>query len=101
MAFTPLWVTKAPRFTGRLELACALYARSRLGKVAATEVAGVDFVTFQRALSEGGLPLYIRRMLSSDLQFAQRSFSHVVADTVLLTLCCVKQEGLLSQLFQS
>jgi len=27
----------------RLELACALYAHGRIGKVAATEIAGVDF----------------------------------------------------------
>lgn len=52
----------------RLELACALYARGRLGKVTATEVAGVDFVTFQRALSERGVPLYTQQMLASDLQ---------------------------------
>ena len=52
----------------RLELACALYARGRIGKVAATEVAGVDFVTFQRALSERGVPLYTQQMLASDLQ---------------------------------
>jgi predicted HTH domain antitoxin len=52
----------------RLELACALYARGRIGKVAATEMSGVDFFTFQRALSERGVPLYTQQMLTSDLQ---------------------------------
>jgi predicted HTH domain antitoxin len=51
-----------------LELACALYARGRIGKVAATEMSGVDFFTFQRALSERGVPLYTQQMLTSDLQ---------------------------------
>jgi predicted HTH domain antitoxin len=58
----------------RLELACALYARGRLGKVTATEVAGVDFVTFQRALSERGVPLNTQQMLASDLQSLNESF---------------------------
>ena len=52
----------------RLELACALYARGRIGKVAATQMAGVDIFTFQRALSERGIPLYTEQMLASDLQ---------------------------------
>jgi len=58
----------------RLELACALYARGRIGKVAATEMAGVDFFTFQRALSERGVPLYTEQMLASDLQSLNESF---------------------------
>jgi predicted HTH domain antitoxin len=52
----------------RLELACALYARGRLGKVAAAELAGVDFVAFQQALADHGLPLYSEAMLADDLQ---------------------------------
>jgi predicted HTH domain antitoxin len=52
----------------RLELACALYARGRIGKIAATQMAGVDFFTFQRALSERGVPLYTEQMLASDIQ---------------------------------
>jgi predicted HTH domain antitoxin len=51
----------------RLELACALYARGRIGKVTATEMAGVDFFSFQRALSERGVPLYTQQMLTSDI----------------------------------
>ncbi|MBE7500775.1 MAG: UPF0175 family protein [Verrucomicrobiales bacterium] len=52
----------------RLELACALYARGRIGKVTASQLAGVDFFTFQRALSERQVPLYTEQMLASDLQ---------------------------------
>ena len=59
----------------RLELACALYARGRIGKIAATDMAGVDFFTFQRALSERGVPLYTQQMLTSDLQSLNESFS--------------------------
>ena len=58
----------------RLELACALYARGRLGKVAATELAGVDFFSFQRALSERGVPLYTPQMLAADIQSLNESF---------------------------
>jgi len=56
-----------------LELACALYARGRLRKVAATEMAGVDFFTFQRALSERGVPLYTPQMLAADIQSLNES----------------------------
>ena len=59
----------------RLELACALYARGRIGKVAATQMAGVDFFTFQRALSERRVPLYTEQMLASDLQSLNETFS--------------------------
>jgi len=46
-------------------LACALYARGRIGKIAAAEMAGVDFFTFQRELSERQVPLYTKEMLAS------------------------------------
>ena len=52
----------------RLELGCALYARGRVGKITAAELAGVDFFTFQRALEERGIPLYTEQMLADDLQ---------------------------------
>ena len=52
----------------RLELGCALYARGRVGKIAAAELAGVDFFTFQRALEERGIPLYTEQTLADDLQ---------------------------------
>jgi len=58
----------------RLELACALYARGRIGKVAATQMAGVDFFTFQRALSERRVPLYTEQMLASDIQSLNEVF---------------------------
>jgi len=59
----------------RLELACALCARGRIGKVAATQLAGVDFFTFQRALSERRVPLYTEQMLASDIQSLNETFS--------------------------
>ncbi len=59
----------------RLELACALYARGRIGKVAATQMAGVDIFTFQRALSERRVPLYTEQMLASDIQSFNETFS--------------------------
>jgi predicted HTH domain antitoxin len=51
----------------RMELACALYSRGRVGKIAAAELAGVDFFTFQRALAERSIPLYTEQMLADDL----------------------------------
>ena len=58
----------------RLELRCALYARGRVGKIAAAELAGVDFFTFQRALEERGIPLYTEQMLADDLQTLRTLF---------------------------
>jgi len=58
----------------RLELACALYSRGRIGKVAAAEMAGVDFFTLQRALEDRGIPLYTEQMLADDLQTLKALF---------------------------
>jgi predicted HTH domain antitoxin len=58
----------------RLELACALYARGRIGKLAAAQMAGVDFFDFQRALSERQIPLYTKQMLAGDLQALRETF---------------------------
>ncbi len=58
----------------KLELACALYARGRIGKVVATERAGVDFFAFQRALEERGVPIYTEQMLADDLQSLKTLF---------------------------
>lgn len=58
----------------RLELACALYARGRIGKVAGAEMAGVDFFAFQRALGERGISLYTEQMLKEDLETIKRLF---------------------------
>jgi predicted HTH domain antitoxin len=51
----------------RLELACALYARGVIGRVGATELAGVDFFAFQNALGGRGVPIVTERMLEEDL----------------------------------
>jgi predicted HTH domain antitoxin len=51
----------------RVELACALYARGLIGRVGATELAGVDFFAFQRALGERGIPTVTAQMLEDDL----------------------------------
>ena len=58
----------------RLELGCALYARGRVGKIAAAELAGVDFFSFQRALEERGIPLHTEQMLANDLQTLRTLF---------------------------
>ena len=51
----------------RLELACSLYARGVIGRVGATELAGVNFFDFQRALGERGIPTVTAQMLEDDL----------------------------------
>lgn len=58
----------------RLELACALYSRGRVGKVVAAEMAGVDIFTFQRALQDRNIPLYTQSMLATDLQTLKELF---------------------------
>ena len=58
----------------RLELACALYARGRIGKVAGSQLAGVDFFAFQRALGERRIPLYTEEMLTEDVATLRRLF---------------------------
>jgi predicted HTH domain antitoxin len=52
----------------RLDLACALYARGKVGKIRGAELAGVDFFTFQGALFERGIPLYTSEMLEQDME---------------------------------
>jgi predicted HTH domain antitoxin len=58
----------------RLELACALYARGRLGKLAGSRLAGVDFFTFQRALGARSIPLYTEKMLAEDVATLKHLF---------------------------
>ena len=58
----------------KLELACALYARGRIGRVSAIELAGVDFFTFQRALGERGIAITTESMLDDDLATLQTLF---------------------------
>jgi predicted HTH domain antitoxin len=58
----------------RLELACALYAHGRIGKVSGSRLAGVDFFAFQRALVERNVPLYTETMLTDDLASLKHLF---------------------------
>ena len=58
----------------KLELACALYARGRVGKVRGAEIAGVDFFTFQGALCERGIPMYTLEMLREDTEALKKLF---------------------------
>ena len=58
----------------RLELACALYARGRIGKVAGSQLAGVDFFTFQGALGERQIPTYTDKMLAEDMATLKHLF---------------------------
>ena len=58
----------------RLELACALYARGRIGKITGTHMAGVDIFTFQRALGERRIPQYTEQMLAEDLATLEKLF---------------------------
>ena len=58
----------------RLELACALYARGRIGKVAGSQLAGVDFFTFQGALGERQIPQYTEKMLAEDVATLKHLF---------------------------
>lgn len=58
----------------RLELACALYAHGRIGKVSGSRLAGVDFFAFQRALVERHIPLYTETMLADDLTTLKHLF---------------------------
>lgn len=51
----------------RLELACALFQRGRLGKIAGAELAGIDFFEFQRALGERGITSSSEERLDADL----------------------------------
>ena len=80
----------------RLELGCALYARGRVGKIAAAEMAGVDFFTFQRAL-EGAHPALYRANAGRRPPNLEHLVSRVivVADTsVVINLWCVGQGDL-------
>jgi predicted HTH domain antitoxin len=58
----------------RLELACALYARGRVGKVTGSQMAGVDIFSFQRALGERQIPQYTEHMLAEDLATMEKLF---------------------------
>jgi predicted HTH domain antitoxin len=65
----------------RLELACALYARGKLGKVSGADFAGVDFFTFQRALGERGISSLTEEMVENDVATLTRVHPKAAADT--------------------
>jgi predicted HTH domain antitoxin len=58
----------------RLELACALYARGRIGKVEGSHLAGVDFFSFQNALGLRQIPQYTEKMLAEDVASLKKLF---------------------------
>lgn len=58
----------------RLELACALYARGKIGKVSGAELAGIDFFKFQQALGERRIPSYTIEMLHDDVETLRKLF---------------------------
>lgn len=59
----------------RLELACALYARARIGAAVGAELAGVDLLTFQAALREREIPRqYSLEDLDEDMQALHKLF---------------------------
>lgn len=58
----------------RLELACALHARGKIGKIGGAELAGVDFFTFQRALGDRGIETYTSAMVDEDLIALRKLF---------------------------
>jgi predicted HTH domain antitoxin len=59
----------------RLELACALYARGKLGKIGAAELAGVSLRDLMAALAERGVETYTLEMLERDETNLERLFS--------------------------
>ncbi len=58
----------------RLELACALFARGKVGKAGGAELAGVDLAAFQRALGERGIESYTSDMLEAEVGTLRRLF---------------------------
>ena len=58
----------------RIELACALFERGRLGKVEGAQLAGVNFFEFQRALGDRQIASYTDQMLAADLETLKSLF---------------------------
>ena len=58
----------------KLELACALYGRGKIGRIAGAELAGVDFFTFQKALGERQISTYTVEDLEQEIQALNRLF---------------------------
>jgi predicted HTH domain antitoxin len=59
----------------RLELACALYERGRVGKVGGAELAGLNLFEFQHALRERRIACTTNEMFESDLATLKALFS--------------------------
>lgn len=58
----------------KLELACALFARGKIGKVGGANFAGVGFFEFQRALGEREIESYTKEMYEQDLKSLKALF---------------------------
>ncbi len=58
-----------------MELACALYARGRITKVSAAQLAGASLSEFQRALGERQIESYTHEMLDDDIQAMRELFA--------------------------
>jgi predicted HTH domain antitoxin len=58
----------------RLELACAFYARGRIGKITGSHLAGVDLFAFQRALGDRQIPQSTENTLAEDMATLEKLF---------------------------
>ena len=52
----------------RLDMACSMFARGALSKLAAAALAGVDFFQFQAALADRHISSYTDEMLAQDVK---------------------------------
>jgi predicted HTH domain antitoxin len=59
----------------RLEVACQLYAKGRIGKLAAAEMAGLDLFAFQAELRRRNIAIYTEAMLDGDVAAINELFS--------------------------
>jgi predicted HTH domain antitoxin len=59
----------------RLEVACQLYAKGRVGKLAAADMAGVDLFAFQAELRRRNIAIYTEAMLDGNVTAINVLFS--------------------------
>lgn len=52
----------------RIDLACSMFARGAVSKLAAAALAGLDFFRFQTALAERHISSYTEEMLDEDMR---------------------------------
>ncbi|MGV3664421.1 MAG: UPF0175 family protein [Prosthecobacter sp.] len=52
----------------RIDLACSMFARGAVSKLAAAALAGLDFFRFQDALAERRISSYTEEMLDEDMR---------------------------------